>query len=444
LFSNKEDLLSLASWMLPLRLILTVLALMFAFASAQAAPRYGRLHVYHPAGEIRDFVILFSAGDAWGAEDAVAAEALQKQGALVEGVDSGAYLAAIQGAACHEMDGDSESLAREVQRQLRTVRYHTAILAGIGAGGMLAERVLALAPPNSIAGAVSLDPVDSAALAANGCGAKATRLEGFWTVGATADWPAAGREAVAALKLDPELRGVAAGPSAGAMLAALVAPHLAPLGGGGESVADLPLVELKAAEPTDMLAIVLAGDGGWRDIDKQIGETLQQDGLNVTGLDSRRYSWSAQTPARTAAAVGRIMRAYSAKWGAKHVALIGYSFGADVLPFVYTRLPAKQQAQVSLLSLLALSKGADFEIRVVGWLGASPSSAALPTVPELAKLPPALVQCFYGDEDAPDSACPGLAGSGADVIRTTGGHHFDGDYRARARRILATWRARIR
>lgn len=427
-----------------MRLILILLAMLFAFSSADAAPRYGRLHVFKPAGEMRDFVILFSAGDSWGTEDGVAAEALVRQGVLVEGVDSGPYLAAIRGAPCNEMDGDAETLAREVQRQLRTERYHTAILAGIGAGGMLAERVLALAPPNSIAGAVSLDPVDSPALAANGCGADATRLEGFWTLGATPNWQAAGRAAVAATKLAPRIREVAAGPSAGAMLAELVAPHLAPLGGGGESVADLPLVELKAAEPTDLLAIVLAGDGGWRDIDKQIGEALQQDGINVIGLDSLRYFWSAQTPDHTAADVARIMRNYTARWGAKHVALIGYSFGADVLPFIYTRLPAKEQAEVSLISLLALSKAADFEIRVVGWLGAGPSQTALPIVPELAKVPPSLVQCFYGDDDAADSACPGLAGSGADVIRTAGGHHFDGDYQALARRILATWRARIR
>jgi type IV secretory pathway VirJ component len=426
-----------------LRLILTVLALVCAFSFAQAAPRYGRLHVYRPAGEMRDFVILFSAGDVWGAEDAVAAEALLKQGVLVEGVDSGPYLERIRGAACHEMDGDSESLAREVQRQLRSVRYHTAILAGIGAGGMLAERVLALAPPNSIAGAVSLDPVDSPAVTANGCGAGAAKLEGFWTVGASPAWPAEGRAAVAATKLSPEIRALAAGPSPGAMLAGLIAPHLAPPGGGGEDVTDLPLVELKAAEPTDMLAIVLAGDGGWRDIDKQIGEFLQHDGINVIGLDSLRYFWSRQTPEHTAADVERIIRAYGAKWGARHVVLIGYSFGADVLPFVYNRLAAAERDKVSLLSLLALSKGADFEIRVVGWLGAGPSAVALPVAPELARVPARLVQCFYGDSDAPDSGCPALAGGAADVIRTTGGHHFDGDYKALARRILATWRARI-
>ncbi|MBN8890310.1 MAG: virulence factor family protein [Rhodospirillales bacterium] len=423
------------------QLVLMVLAMMLSAAPVHAEQRYGALHVVRPAGPMRDFVILFSRADAWGAEDQRAAELLAAQGAFVAGVESGPYLARVAGQPCHLMDGDSESLSRQIQREEATVHYHTPILAGIGAGGLLAERVLALAPANSMAGAASLDPVGSPALDASPCGARASALEGFWTVGATPGWT--GQAVVAASGVRPVLRQMPEGQAPAEALAALVAPHLAPAGGGGEDVSDLPLVELKAARPTDMLAIVLAGDGGWRDIDKRIGEDLQKAGVNVVGLDSLRYFWSAQTPDRTAADVARIMRSYMAKWGAKHVALIGYSFGADVLPFVYTRLPEGLRAQVSQMSLLALSKGADFEIRVVGWLGAGPSARALPVPPELARVPAAVVQCFYGADDAEGSACPGLAGTAADVVRTAGSHHFDGDYEALARRILQRWRQRI-
>ena len=37
------------------------------------------------------------------------------------------------------------------------------------------------------------------------------------------------------------------------------------------------------------------------------------------------------------------------------------------------------------------------------------------------------MQCFYG-QDEKDSACPYLARREVEVIRTTGGHHFDGNY----------------
>lgn len=54
-------------------------------------------------------------------------------------------------------------------------------------------------------------------------------------------------------------------------------------------VSDLPLIELRAAQPTDLLAIVISGDGGWRDLDKTMALALQRDGVSVVGIDSLRY-----------------------------------------------------------------------------------------------------------------------------------------------------------
>lgn len=50
--------------------------------------------------------------------------------------------------------------------------------------------------------------------------------------------------------------------------------------------------------------------------------------------------------------------------------LAGFSFGADVLPALYNRLPSSDQQQISTLLLIALARsGASFEIEVQGWLG---------------------------------------------------------------------------
>ena len=89
---------------------------------------------------------------------------------------------------------------------------------------------------------------------------------------------------------------------------------------------------------------------------------------------------------------------------------------------------------------LGFSTEADFEIRVAGLVGAGPSKEALPTEPALAPINPTMIQCVYGaDED--DTACRSLQGK-AEVIRTSGGHHFDGNYGALAQRILDGLRQR--
>jgi type IV secretory pathway VirJ component len=92
--------------------------------------------------------------------------------------------------------------------------------------------------------------------------------------------------------------------------------------------------------------------------------------------------------------------------------------------------------QIRLIALLGLSHDAAFEIHVSGWLGRSASSDALDLAPELRKLDRSRVQCFFGVEEQEESGCTDPALAGAELVKTAGGHHFDGDYVRLARKIL--------
>jgi type IV secretory pathway VirJ component len=94
------------------------------------------------------------------------------------------------------------------------------------------------------------------------------------------------------------------------------------------------------------------------------------------------------------------------------------------------------------MSLLGFAPDADFQIRVTGWLGMPPSDKALQVRPEIAKVPPSIVQCVYGATES-DTLCPALANTGIDIVRTSGDHHFDGNYDALASHILANWKKEI-
>jgi type IV secretory pathway VirJ component len=180
------------------------------------------------------------------------------------------------------------------------------------------------------------------------------------------------------------------------------------------------------------MAIIYSGDGGWRDLDKQIGEILARAGTPVVGVDSLRYFWRAKSPDQVAADLSAILRHYRERWGARQVVLVGYSFGACVLPFALNRLPADDRASVVQVSLLGLEPRASFEFHVTGWLGADPGGPEV--LPEVLRIDPARLQCFHGEEEeATLCRAPELAQ--AEIIRTAGGHHFDGDYAALARRI---------
>jgi type IV secretory pathway VirJ component len=204
--------------------------------------------------------------------------------------------------------------------------------------------------------------------------------------------------------------------------------------------ADLPIVELPATGAGDAFAIIYSGDGGWRDLDKTIAENFQRRGIPALGVDSLRYFWSEKTPEVIARDLAVLIRTYSARWQRPKVMLIGYSFGADVMPAAFNLLPDDVRAQVPQISLLGLAKTGAFEVSVSGWLGKKPDDAR-PTLPELERIDPALIQCFYGREEE-DSACAALDPARYEVIATDGGHHFDGDYDALADRILDGLRRR--
>ena len=76
-----------------------------------------------------------------------------------------------------------------------------------------------------------------------------------------------------------------------------------------------------------------------------------------------------------------VMSTYLERWHAAKVILIGYSFGADVLPFAYNRLPQELRRHVGLMALLGPEKRVNFQITVSGWLNLPPGDDAVPIAP---------------------------------------------------------------
>ena len=206
-----------------------------------------------------------------------------------------------------------------------------------------------------------------------------------------------------------------------------------------ETLHDLPLVELEVTpghQAGKQLAIIVSGDGGWAGIDKSLGEALVRDGIAVVGLDALQYFWSRKTPQQAALDMGRIIRYYSKAWNKPEVVLIGYSRGADVLPFMVNRLGAAERGRVNEIVLLGMEAMVDFEFHVGDWLGSKVNKNALPVLPEVQKLADHNVLCIYGSDEQDTSLCPKLDRKAFAVIKMKGGHHFGGDYDKLASVIL--------
>lgn len=205
----------------------------------------------------------------------------------------------------------------------------------------------------------------------------------------------------------------------------------------GPGLGDLPLIEVPATNGTgDVLAVLLTGDGGWATPDRGVSRELAASGIPVVGLNSLKYFWSAKTPEQAAADLGRIMKHYGEAWRKTQAVLIGYSLGADVLPFMMNRLPEDLQTRVRVVVLMGPSDSAEFEFHLTDWIGRGPGKTAQPTIPEIQKIrPEAAILCVYGEGDK-DQICTRLDARRVRSVQIPGGHKVGSGYEPVAQAIL--------
>lgn len=206
-------------------------------------------------------------------------------------------------------------------------------------------------------------------------------------------------------------------------------------GKGAPGVEDLPLIEVPARGEGELMAVVLSGDGGWVGINRVLARALAEQGIPVVGWNSLRYYRRPRTAQEASEDLHRVMETYGAAWGRRRVLLVGYSFGADALPFLVNRLPPDARARVAGIAFVALGRDAAFEFHPADWLGRD--TTPFHTVPEVRRLGRLPLLCVYGAGDTETRvACPLLRGTGARIVRLPGGHAFNEKYRRVARFVL--------
>jgi type IV secretory pathway VirJ component len=428
--------------------------------------RFATVTIYRPAGDVKSVVLFLSGDGGWNQGVVDMAQALSHEGALVAGVDVPKLLANLDEdtEACVSPDGDLENLSHYVQSYAKLPTYHTPVLTGYSSGATLAYAMLAQAPVNTFAGGLSLGFCPDLLLHKTLCRGEglhfnrrkqdggidvlpSAKLGNPWVVLNGAQDQvcelAGAREFVAQTHNATfvELPKVGHGYSVTRnwMPQFLTAFHSlerdthAALPPPPASLADLPLVEVPATGNGDVFAVLLSGDGGWAGLDKDVAAALAAQGISVVGLDSLRYFWTARTPDSLAADLDRVLRYYAATWHKSHAVLIGYSQGADVLPFAMNRLPAASRAVVERTVMMGLGENASFEFHFTNWLGAD---SGLPILPEVARLDAGSTLCLYGKDEG-DSLCPKVPAGHVQAVQVAGGHHFSGAYDSLARRITA-------
>jgi type IV secretory pathway VirJ component len=198
---------------------------------------------------------------------------------------------------------------------------------------------------------------------------------------------------------------------------------------------NLPVViKAPAAGATAPMIVYITGDGGMKKFSSNVIESFHQKNYPVVALNALKYFWSKKTPQQAAKDVAALIKYYQSQWGSNHgILLIGYSLGADVLPFIYTSLPPDVVAEVKQLVLLSPSLNTDLEVHVSDMLGKS-SNKGMSVPTEINKITGKPLLLVFGAEEK-EFNFSALSIPYQKLI-LPGGHAYDEDANGVAGKIL--------
>ena len=190
-----------------------------------------------------------------------------------------------------------------------------------------------------------------------------------------------------------------------------------------DDLVDLPVTVIPAKKQFgETMVLYLTGDGGWNNFSQKLADQYAATGIPVVVLNSSKYFWKRRTPEQSTQDISALLYKYSKDLKKKSILLCGYSFGADVLPFIYDRLPADLKEKVSRIQLLSPSAYTDFEVHI-SYLFASKKYDVAAEVKKISKP----VICYYGESEG-DQPLKNLGMKNFKIVILNGDHHYQNSF----------------
>lgn len=190
------------------------------------------------------------------------------------------------------------------------------------------------------------------------------------------------------------------------------------------STSKLPVVVLPTSADENMpMVLMITGDGGWKNFDPRLAGQFVGEKVPVVALNALHYFWTKKTPDQTTAAVEKLLGQYMNQWHKNSFILVGFSFGADVLPFVVNRLPENILEHCKGVALFSPGPSTDFEIHISQMLS-NHQHWPYNVVNEMEAMKPIKLLCFFGDQEH-EFPVKIISRPHWQLVYLKGGHHYE-------------------
>jgi len=185
----------------------------------------------------------------------------------------------------------------------------------------------------------------------------------------------------------------------------------------------LPLKEWNSAADKPLIFYV-SGDGGYTGFSENICTAINKAGYKIVALNSKSYFDDQKTPEQTTNDIVAYLNKEFSKRKNQQLVLAGYSFGADIVPFVTNILPDSLKKKLVSVVLLSPSTSTDFETHIWDMLGGK-KKRSKDVVAEINRI--GIIKTAIILENETDFPVNDIKLKNYNYYKLAGGHHFEGN-----------------
>jgi type IV secretory pathway VirJ component len=147
------------------------------------------------------------------------------------------------------------------------------------------------------------------------------------------------------------------------------------------------------------LVVFFTGDGGRSSFDKKIEDSLCANNMPFMGINSYKYFRRRKTPQQTLDSILPYIDLNLRKYNRQKFIFAGYSFGSEVVPFIYNLMSDEWKNKVEFIVLISPSDNSDFDIHFLDQVGLTFRHWPYDVLSEIMKIDNKKIIVFWGEDE---------------------------------------------